>query len=368
MEALGSILKHEAYETFIEFKYTNRTLDEILDYFAGVYTKKRSLADDRKAVDEFTRRKGETISVCMARAITAIDKLRLLYPTQGWQALRQQMRQHILMQVVKEETKRAVQMEVDHVYEDTGMPYDFEKLIRFADRYERNHNAAPKDDITTLFKVASGGITKREKRSTSQDQLAHLKKEQMMNKQLATMQAKIDTLETNEARLVKNEGRSDRARESRRTDRDSRSRQGRSTSYDRNRNLDKPSTPATTPATTSTPSRSASGNPVPNRVTYKPPDPYAKRQTSQSPYRREQTPGNSNYRDRSQSASRNNSQNRNRPRSSSNNRYDRNRSSNSNTQSRNSSSNGTERITSTGSKTVIITINGQDYIPLKKEN
>ncbi len=97
LQALGSILRGEAYEIFTEYKQFHRTLKETLDYFSGVYTKKRSLADDRKAVDEFTRRKGESIVVCMERAILAIDRLRLVHPTDGWEALRQQMRHNILI-------------------------------------------------------------------------------------------------------------------------------------------------------------------------------------------------------------------------------------------------------------------------------
>ena len=389
MQALGSILKGEAYENFTEFKSMNKSLKDILDYFSGVYTKKRCLATDRKAVDEFTRRKGESIIVCMERAILAIDKLRYVYPAKGWEAIRQQMRHHILTQVVKEETKRAIQMEVDNVHEDTGMPYDFDKLIRFADRYERNHNATPKDDLTTLFKVASGGLQRNYKRSNSQDQLSHLKKDQILQKQLATLQAEIKELKTNEARFYKNEGRG-QTRESRRTDRDDRRRQGRSSSFDRNRGLDKP-TSSTTPTTapTSSTSRPATSRPtsasnVPTKVTYSPPDPYARREQSRSPPRRSQTPRSSDYRPRSSSYSnsRNNSRGRDRDRDrnrsgsrsnydrnrSSGSNYDRNRSSGSRTQSRSNSSGGTDHITSTGSKTVIITINGQDYVPLKKEN
>lgn len=366
MQALGSILKGEAYETFTEFKSMNKSLEEILDYFAGVYTKKRSLADDRRAVDEFTRKKGESIIVCMERAILAIDKLRYVYPASGWQALRQQMRHNILMQVVKEETKRAIQMEVDNVHEDTGMPYDFEKLIRFADRYERNHNSAPKEDLSTLFKVASGGLKRTEKRSSSQDQLAHLKKDQMIQKQISTLQAELKELKANEARLYKNEGRSDRARESRRDDRDSSRRQNRSASYDRNRNIDKPTTATTSTPTAARTSRPSSSSNTPTSVTYKPPDPYARREQSRSPSRRSQTPNDADYR-RSSSYSRSRSRGRDQYRSNSGNRYD-NRSSGSRTQSRSNSSGGTDHITSTGSKTVIITINGQDYVPLKKEN
>ena len=373
MQALGSILKNEAYENFIEFKATNKPLSEILDYFAGVYTKKRSLVADRKAVDEFTRKKGESIVVCMERAILAIDKLKHLHDLNGWPALRQQMRHNILMQVVKEETKRAVQMEVDHVYEDTGMPYDFEKLIRFADRYERNHNAAPKDEVTTLFKVASGGIHKKEKRSSSQDQLAHLKKEQMLQKKVTTLESELHHLKSNEARLYKNEGRSDRSRDNRRSERDSRSRDSRSKSYDRNRNISTSST--TRPATPSQTRPPASGT-TPTASTYQPPDPYKRREQSQSPGRRGQTPIDPYNRARSSSENRSSSQNRYRNRSSSNSRYKSSSDSryksesNSRPQSRSGSTKDMDHIMATGTKTVIITINGQDYnaTPLRKEN
>ena len=316
MQALGSILKNEAYKNLIEFKATNKPLEEILDYFAGVYTKKRSLVADRKAVDEFTHKKGESIVVCMERAILAIDKLKHLHDSCGWPALRQQMRHNILMQVVKEETKRAVQMEVDHIYEDTGMPYDFKKLIRFADRYERNHNAAPKDEVTTLFKVASGGIHKKEKRSSSQDQLTHLKKEQMLQKKVTTLESELNQLKTNEARLYKNEGRSDRSREHRRSEQDSRSKDSRSKSYDRNRNI---SSTSTSRPTTPTQTRPPTTGTTPTASSYQPPDPY-KRRESQSPGRRGQTP-NDPFRARSSSENRSSSQNRYRNRSSSNQRY-----------------------------------------------
>jgi hypothetical protein len=378
MQALGSILKGEAYETYTEFKTMNKNLGDILDYFAGVYTKKRCLATDRKAVDEFTRRKGESIIVCMERAILAIDKLRYVYPPNGWTVLRQQMRQNILMQVVKEETKRAIQMEVDNVHEDTGMPYDFEKLIRFADRYERNHNATPKDDLTTLFKVASGGLQRQYKRSSSQDQLSHLKKDNMLQKQIATLQAELKELKTNEARMYKNEGRrGSTSRESRRTERDSSRRTDRSKSYDRNRNMDTTSSPPQPTPLKPTVSRPTSASASQPRPAYSPPDPYAKRQQSSSPTRRGQTPGpssSSNYRNRSSSYPRNASRSRDRDRdrdrdrSKSRGRYDRTTSSASRTQSRSNSAGGTDHITSTGSKTVIITINGQEYVPRTKEN
>jgi len=65
------------------------------------------------AIDSFTRKKNESLVTCMDRCIVDIDKLRLFYPHEGWFNVRQQMRRHILMQLIKTETKRHVQMQED---------------------------------------------------------------------------------------------------------------------------------------------------------------------------------------------------------------------------------------------------------------
>jgi hypothetical protein len=151
MTALGAILKKEAYETFCDFKQTDRSLEEILEYFATVYTKKRTIGDAKLAVDTFTRKKGDSILACMNSTFLVVDKLRIHYDPNAWIHIRQQMRRHILMQVIKEETKRHIQMEEDYITETTGMPYDFDNLIRKADNFERYNNAVPDKDIQTVF-------------------------------------------------------------------------------------------------------------------------------------------------------------------------------------------------------------------------
>ena len=370
LQALSAILKKEAYETFTEFRSTGRSLDEILDYFAKVYTKKRSLIADRQAVDKFTRHKNESILVCMDRCIIAIDKLRHLYPAQGWPDMRQQMRRNILMQVIKEDTKRHIQMEEDDITESTGMPYDFDKLIRLADRYERHHNAAPKDEVSTLFKVASGGLhTKPPNADKSLEQLTHLKKDQMLQKKLDTLQAQIETLTANNVRPYKNDDRTDRARQARRQDRSDSQKRARDTSMDRNRNLsaDKSSPNKHTPTDTT------KTTPTTTQTSYQPPNPYDRNRSrspgyrSRSPPRRSQTPGSNQYVSfsRDNSRSRSNSQQRDRSRSRS-----QNRSSNYNYPPRSNSNNRTDATTTHGHKAIYITINGQSYLaqPHKSEN
>ena len=62
-------------------------------------------------IDSFTRKKNESIVTCMERCRVDIDKLRLFYPHAEWFNVRQQMCRHILMQLIKSETKRHVQMQ-----------------------------------------------------------------------------------------------------------------------------------------------------------------------------------------------------------------------------------------------------------------
>jgi hypothetical protein len=123
MIALGAIIKKEAYETFCNFKQTDRSLKDILEYVATVYTKKCTIGDAKLAVDSFTRKKGASILACMNRTFLVVDKLRIHYDANAWIHICQQMQRHILMQVIKEETKRHIR------WKKTTLPTQLEFLI-----------------------------------------------------------------------------------------------------------------------------------------------------------------------------------------------------------------------------------------------
>ena len=239
MQALGAVLKKEAYETFCDFRQTDRSLEEILEYFATVYTKKRTIGDAKSAVDNFTRKKGETIIACMDRTLLVVDRLKIHYEPNAWIHIRQQMRRHILMQVIKEETKRHIQMEEDYITETTGMPYDFDNLIRKADNYERYNNAVPDRDIQTVFKVASGGYLNKQTQKSPEQQLQQMKKDQMLETRLSTLQARLENIEANAVapRPVKFSDKADLARQHRSRERDNIQRSNRDASLNRNRNF-----------------------------------------------------------------------------------------------------------------------------------
>ena len=62
--ALTYILQNEAYDALTSMTEEAQPLDYIIDYFAKVYGKKRSLNRDRQAVDNFSRKKNEPLDIC----------------------------------------------------------------------------------------------------------------------------------------------------------------------------------------------------------------------------------------------------------------------------------------------------------------
>ncbi len=58
------------------------------------------------------------------------------------------------MQIIADETRIYIQNEEDDAIEATGMPYEFDKLVRLASKYERQHNKLPGENIQTVFETS----------------------------------------------------------------------------------------------------------------------------------------------------------------------------------------------------------------------
>ena len=58
---------------------------------------------------------------------------------------------------------------------DVSVPIDLDALITMAHKYEVQYNKAPKTEVTTLFQVASGGLSEDPQKLKSE--LKHLKRE-----------------------------------------------------------------------------------------------------------------------------------------------------------------------------------------------
>jgi hypothetical protein len=65
IDALFHISRGDAKTILIEFDRLNKLLKQILEHFASIYSVRRSLVSDRRAVENFTRKKGELLEAAM---------------------------------------------------------------------------------------------------------------------------------------------------------------------------------------------------------------------------------------------------------------------------------------------------------------
>ena len=243
--ALGYILEGDAYTSFESMVDDNNTLEYIIDYFAKVYGRKRSITKDKQAIDGFTRLRNEPLDICMHRSLIAIDRLQHLYSKEEWPAIRALFRKNILTQIISDDTKRHILLEEDDILEKTGLQVPIDKMIEMAKKYETLHNRIPTKEVTTAFQVASSGFSQNI--DSLKTEIQHLRKTKSDTKQQIT--EALQDLLTNSTRLYKNDQRSQQQRESRHSSTRTDQKEARRSSFDRNRSI--------------------SPNPSPTTVTYK---------------------------------------------------------------------------------------------------
>jgi hypothetical protein len=77
------------------------------------------------------------------------------------------------MQIIADETRIYIQNEEDNAIEATGMPYDFDKLVWLASKYERQHNKLPGENIQTVFEASAAIPKNRKKQEDFIKQIVH---------------------------------------------------------------------------------------------------------------------------------------------------------------------------------------------------
>lgn len=246
INALRYILEGDAYEAYINMVDDNHGLDYIINYFSHVHGRKRSVLQDRNAVDNFTRHKNEPLDVCMHRSLIAIDKLSHLYTKHAWPEMRNNLRRGILAQVIHPDTWKYVRYEENEILEKSGLHVDMDKVIEMADRYETFHNKVPTKDISTAFQVASGGFTQNV--NQLKDENLHLKREKYDEKQRLT--ELVQEILANPIKVSASEDRSRQMRDNRLADRMNERRQRRDAVFDKNRSLSQESVPSRPPTPT----------------------------------------------------------------------------------------------------------------------
>ena len=153
-DVLGAVLWGNSLEDFNRMEATGSTLKEIVDNLARIYDKTPSLDDYKSEVDNFIRKKNETITQAMARATTIIQKLRPMSSEGAWPETRDNMRKSILKQIVQSTTKRHLTYEEAKMNSSGGL-CNIESLIQIAHQYEQAMGSMPEKEIVTAYQTAS---------------------------------------------------------------------------------------------------------------------------------------------------------------------------------------------------------------------
>jgi len=90
------------------------------------------------------------------------------------------------MQIIADKTRIYIQNEEDDAIEATGMPYDFDKLVWLASKYERQHNKLPGENIQTVFEAS---VTIPKNRKKQEDFIKQIVHEVLVNPVMARDQS-----------------------------------------------------------------------------------------------------------------------------------------------------------------------------------
>jgi hypothetical protein len=107
-----------------------------------------------RAIENFTRKKGELLKAVMHCYDIILNKIRHLHSEQAWPEDSRNMKKAKLMQIIADETQIYIKNKEDDAIKATDMPYEFDKLFELARKCKRQHNKLPGESIQTIFETS----------------------------------------------------------------------------------------------------------------------------------------------------------------------------------------------------------------------
>jgi len=183
MRILGIVLQGDAGRTFSDLEEAGNNLHYILETLAELFATKRTLIEDQKAVDDFTRFKDEPLTTAMRRCNVMVQRLHPLHDEYSWPDTRQRLMRGVLKQILSSKTRKHLDMQEATAIEE-GTHMNIQALISVADLYERCNDEVPKKDSQTLFQTASGHpkVWVQDQLENHQNQIKALKLEHSQTK------------------------------------------------------------------------------------------------------------------------------------------------------------------------------------------
>jgi len=192
LRALGYVLKGDARDVYNQCRANNEDLEDILQRLTQAYAKQRTVTEDRRALEKFTRKPAEPLLQCMSRCDILIDKLQPFHTPEAWPSVREFFKRMALLQVVSEQTKRKILFMEDDTIKSTGVPCDTNHLISYADTYEVRHDEIPQTEVKTIFHCATAQPLPKEHK-----EIKKMSKEiQQLKNELSNMTQKVTAFST----------------------------------------------------------------------------------------------------------------------------------------------------------------------------
>jgi hypothetical protein len=181
---LGFAFQGDALRTFQDLRSADNSFEDIMETISDIYATQKTLLEDQKDVDDFTRAKNESITITMRRCGVLVERLRAMYDEAAWPEMRFRLMRQVLRQVMTEKTRRHIDLHERSAIKAGNRP-GIKALIMWAQDFEDSHDEVPKKDTPTMIQSASGDLKSWTVDAVKdQDQIKYLKQQQFLSKNM----------------------------------------------------------------------------------------------------------------------------------------------------------------------------------------
>ena len=153
---LNTLIQGSANRTLCELVKDNKPLHEILNTLNDLFSVRRTVVDDMRELNNFTRQANEDIKRTMQKAKVAVGRVQHLWDPVLWQQGREkEILKSVLRQVITTKTRQRLDAE-EMKYLKTGTYLSYDAIIDFVDTYESTHNQIPKTEMALKINVCTG--------------------------------------------------------------------------------------------------------------------------------------------------------------------------------------------------------------------
>ena len=142
VEAWGKVTKGEAQQQLYNMIQSKYNLEKILLFWEELYSKHRSITEQQEVIDNFQRKKKESLIAVMLRVTVMIDQMEYAEDPQAWPGIRDKQRRDVLVRVITPNTSMFLKSRRE-AHERNGYLMKVDEMIQEAHNFEQAHGQVP---------------------------------------------------------------------------------------------------------------------------------------------------------------------------------------------------------------------------------